>query len=110
MNGINAGVILQGLIGAGVIALIGLVLSLRDIVRKLVLQVGSSTEKGTLIHRVDDLESRTGKIETRNMGIDIVMKQFVRDMKNMPAGGGQRASDQALYEAVELAFNETEPR
>jgi hypothetical protein len=110
MNGISAGVILQTLIGIGVVALLGLNWSLRDSVRDLLAKVGSSTEKGTLINRVDNLETRTTTIEHRNMGIDIVMKQFVRDMKNMPQGGGQRASDQALYEAVELAFGEAEAR
>ena len=103
-NGISAGVILQTLIGLGVVALLGLNWSLRDSVRDLLGKVGESDKKGTLMHRVDHLESRTDKIEDRNLSIDIVMRQYVRDMKNIPAGGGQRASDRALQDAVETAF------
>lgn len=102
---VSAGMILQGLIGTGVLALIGLNWKLRDSVRDLVAKVGSSEEKGTLLHRVDGLEFRTERIEDRNKSIDIVMKQYVRDMRNMGRGGGRRASDEALQEAVELAFD-----
>jgi hypothetical protein len=98
---------LMTLITAGILALLALNWRLRDNVRELMTTVGTSDKKGSLAHRMDDHEGRIDKIEVRNLGIDIVMKQFVRDMKNMPSGGGQRASDKALYEAVEIAFSDT---
>jgi hypothetical protein len=71
----------------------------RDIMRT----VGSSNHRGTLVHRVDALEASMKSVETRDARIDLAMKQYVRDMKNIGSGGGQRAGDRALQDLIENA-------
>jgi hypothetical protein len=98
--------VITALTAAGVIGTIKLLVSMRDTMRDLKNEVGSSADKGSLIARVDHLEGEVDGIRDRNRGIDLVMKQYVRDMRKLDNGGGQRASDRALQEAVELAFTE----
>ena len=98
--------VLLTLTTAGILGLLGLVWRMRDNVRDLVNQVGTSDKKGTMLHRLDGLESRVDQVEDRNRGIDLVMRQYVRDMRNIAHGGGQRASDRALQDAVESAFSD----
>lgn len=108
-SGINAEdfrTVMTTLTAAGVIGLLGLVWRMRDNVRDLVNEVGTSDKKGSLVHRVDGLETRVGSVENRNRSIDLVMRQYVRDMRKIGDGGGQRASDKTLQEAVEIAFAE----
>jgi len=89
----------------GIIALLGLNWKLRDAVRDLRIIVGASEKKGSLVHRVDEHDDLLESIIRRNLGIDLVMRQYIRDMRRAPhGGGGQRAADTALHDAVELAF------
>lgn len=98
---------LMTLITGGVVALLALTWKLRDSVRDLVNTVGSSDKKGTVIQRLDGLEGRVDKIDDRNLSIDLVMRQYVKDMRNLGKdGGGQRASDRTLQDAVVIAFGD----
>lgn len=100
---------LMTLMTAGIITLLALVWRMRDNVRDLVRKMGDSETKDTVIHRLDTAESDIVAIKERNMGIDLVMRQYVRDMRNIGVGGGQRASDKTLQDAVELAFTDRIP-
>lgn len=91
----------------GVASLLLLNWKLRDAVRDLATTVGASDKKGSLVHRVDEHDDLLEKIIQRNMGIDLVMRQYIRDMRHLPGGGGQRAADRSLHDAVELAFGFT---
>ena len=97
--------ILSALTVAGMLGLIKLVMSMRDDVRDTKREVGNEKEGTGLLGRMNKLDMRVKHIEERNIRLDAVYADYVRDVQ-AHEGPERRRSGHKIRQSLRASLEE----
>jgi hypothetical protein len=104
--------VVTSLTAIGVVGIIRLQISMRDDVRDTKREIGNEHDGTGLLGRVNRIDTRVGKIEIRNLRLDAIYADYVRDLENHDgperrhSGKKLRASLRATIEGLEADDNQ----